>query len=268
VLVGVQCKWTRPQPSLVRNQAVFIGIGVLPAATSVETIGGRIRFIGAFSVDLPTALVRDLPHLSASVGLGDAELGARLAAMVQAIVLAVPSYRGLDLTVYDGDQPVSLAVFLDTDDGAISTSLRLPFAALGDGLHRRSRIVFYAATPGAFVDLAADLGHAVQAPVIFSTAWLSATDGAEGDGHDGDHRDGHNRDHQDGRGAIVLDADLPPRTLTSGLTGLDELSAINRAVGMLVEQGHSPDEAHHTLRHHATAAGVEPYVYAARMLTD
>jgi hypothetical protein len=245
-------------PSSGPYRAVFIGIGVLPARPVFEVIGGRIRFIGAFPVDLPTALLRDLLHLSASVGFRDDELGTRLAAMVQAMCAAVPSYRGMDLTVYDGGQPMGLVAFLDTDDGAISTSMRLPFATLGDGFNRDSRVVFYAATPGAFVDLAADLGHALQAPVLFSRPPPGATDGADGDGL--------NRGHQDGQETIVLDADLPPRGTTSGLTGLDEMSTISRAVGMLIDQGHPPDEANSTLQRRATAAGVEPHVYAGRIL--
>ena len=209
-------------------------------------------------MDLPTALLDDLLYLGDSVGSDDNELGTRLAGVVQAMLTAVPSYQGLDLTVYEHDRPVNLAAFLDTDDGVITTSLRLPFAALRAGLHREGRLVFYAATPGAFVDLAADLGHVLQAAVVFFRPGLPAIDVADGDGNEPGHRDGHR--------SIVLDADLPPRTRTSGLTGLDEMSTINRAIGMLVDQGHLPDEAHHTLRRHAAAAGVEPHIYAARLL--
>jgi hypothetical protein len=211
-------------------------------------------------VDLPTALLRDLLQLSASGGLGDNELEARLAAVMQAMCAAVPSYRGMDLTAYDGDQPVSLTAFLEPNDVTITTSLGLPFVILGSGFHRDSRGVFYAATLGAFVDLAADLGHALQAPVIFSRPGFNAADGANGDGS--------TRGDQDGQRSIVLDADLPPRTLASGLTGLVEMSTINRAVGMLIGQGYSPDEAQTMLRRHASAAGVEPHVYAARIPKD
>ena len=61
----------------------------------------------------------------------------------------------------------------------------------------------------------------------------------------------------DGQEPIVLDADLPPATLVSRLTGLADASTINRAVGMLIDQGHHPDEAHATLHRHAVTAGVE-----------
>jgi hypothetical protein len=54
--------------------------------------------------------------------------------------------------------------------------------------------------------------------------------------------------------------------LVSGVTGLDDLSTINRAAGILIDQGHEPDQAHAALRRHAAAAGVETHVYAARLL--
>jgi hypothetical protein len=210
-------------------------------------------------VDFPTALLRDLLHLSSSVELDEDELGDRLAALVTALRAAVSSYRGMYLTVVEGDEPVSLSAFDSTEDGAITTSLRLPFAALARGFHVGSRVVFYAAGPGAFVDLAADLGHALHAPIIFDGLRPRPTESPEGDGQ---HGDGHRNGHE----SIVLDADLPPATLVSRLTGLDDVSTINRAVGMLIDQGHHPDEAHATLRRHAVTAGVEPHIYAARLL--
>jgi len=210
-------------------------------------------------VDFPTALLRDLLHLSSSVELDEDELGARLAALVTALRAAVPSYRGMHLTVVEADQPVGLSAFHSTEDGAITTSLRLPFAALAPGFHVGSRVVFYAATPGAFVDLAADLGHALHAPIIFDGLRPRLSESLEGDGQHGDNP-------RDGQESIVLDADLPPATLVSRLNGLADASTINRAVGMLIDQGHHPDEAHATLHRHAVTAGVEPHIYAARLL--
>ena len=210
-------------------------------------------------MDFPTALLRDLLDLSSSVELDEDELGARLAALVTALRAAVPSYRGMYLTVVECGQPVSLSAFHSTEDGAITTSLRLPFAALAPGFHVGSRVVFYAASPGAFVDLAADLGHALHAPIIFDGLRPRLTESPEGDGqHDDAHRDGHE--------SIVLDADLPPATLVSRLTGLDDVSTINRAIGILIDQGHHPDKAHATLHRHAVTAGVESHIYAARLL--
>jgi hypothetical protein len=157
-------------------------------------------------------------------------------------------------------------MFLPLTDGEIATSLRLPLRTLSPTFDSRSRMIFYAATLGAFVDLAADLGHALHAPALSA----DSPDRAEGPGggrppSDGQHDEPEHGELADER-AIVLDADLPPHTLVARLTGLDEISAINRAVGMLIEQGHHPDEAHATLRRHAVAAGVAPHIYAAQLL--
>ena len=59
-------------------------------------------------------------------------------------------------------------------------------------------------------------------------------DSTDGGGH-------HRTAGRDARLMIVLDADLPPPTTMSGLVGLDQLTTINRAVGMLIDQGHHPN---------------------------
>lgn len=217
-------------------------------------------------MDLPTALLRDLLDLSASVD-GRGDLGARLTALVAALRAAVPSYRGLYLTVHDNGQPVSLTSFQPTVDGDITTSMRLPFTALAPAFDSKSRVIFYAAAPGAFVDLAADLGYALQAPTIQSVASPDLTEDSETVVR---HVDGRRSDGQqidgEGVGVIALDADLPPHTLVSQWTGLHEVSTINQAVGMLIDRGHDPDDAHAALRRHAAAAGVDTHTYAARLL--
>jgi hypothetical protein len=218
-------------------------------------------------VDLPTALLRDLLHLSSSVFVDDHALKAPLLALVHGLSAAISSYRGLQLTIVENGQPVSLTTFISRQDGeSITTSLRVPLPALGAGFDPQSRIVFYAATPGALVDLAADFGYALDTPTITaSIPAASPPSGADPTGagrHDG--HDGHGR--HDGPWMILLDADLPPPTPTSGLTGLHELSTINRAVGTLIEQGHQPNQAHASIRRHAAAGGLEPHIYAEQLL--
>jgi hypothetical protein len=204
-------------------------------------------------VDLPTVLLRDLLHLTSNVFDDDPALKAPLLALVRDLSAAISSYRGLQLTIVENGQPVSLTAFSVRQDGeSISTSLRVPLPAFGSGFDSESRIVFYAGTPGALMDLAADFGYALNAPTI-TAAIPSSPAAPTGDGqHDGP--------------SIVLDADLPPPTPTSGLIGLDELATINRAVGTLIEQGHQPDQAHATIRRHAAAGGLEPHIYAGQLL--
>ena len=41
---------------------------------------------------------------------------------------------------------------------------------------------------------------------------------------------------------------------------------VERAIGIMIDHGHHPDHAHATLRRQAADAGVEPHLYAARLL--
>ena len=222
-------------------------------------------------MDLPTVLLRDLLQFSSSVGLDNDALSAPLESLAVGLQAAVPSYRGLHLTIVDNGHPISLTAFLPLHHGdSIPTSLRVEFAALGPGFDDGSQVVFYAASPGAFVDLAADFGYALDTPITTASTPARPADNTDGDGH-------HGRDQTDGDGQhrpslsdrdrlIVLDADLPPPTTRSRLVGLDKRSIIDRAIGVMLDQGHQPDGAHATLCRHAAAAGVEPHIYAARLL--
>ena len=211
-------------------------------------------------MDFPTVLLRDLLQLSSSIGLDDDALGAPLVTLVGELKAAVPSYRGLHLTIAENGYPVSLTAFHPSqDDDSIKTSLRVGFAALGPGFDGGSRVVFYAATPGAFVDMAADFAYALDTSTTTQRHPARSDDSS-------DRHIQHSRDRCDGHRPIVLDADLPPPTTTSGLVGPDQVSTVDRAVGIMIDHGHHPDHAHATLRRDAAAAGVEPHIYAARLV--
>ncbi|MBM7799390.1 hypothetical protein JOE57_002311 [Microlunatus panaciterrae] len=115
----------------------------------------------------------------------------------------------------------------------MATSLRLDLHEL-TGAEPPSRICLYAAVPGAFVDLAADIRHA-----------LRLTDGS-----------------------IGLDETKTPTSLTSGLNGLAELSAINQAIGILIGRGHPPGHAHRELSRQADGAGVSLHVRARQLIYE
>jgi hypothetical protein len=119
-----------------------------------------------------------------------------------------------------------------TDSAAsaqIATSLLVPLPT-ASGLVGGSSLLLYAAAPGAFVDLAADLSYALQLDLS----------------------------------ALVLDQDLPGRHAGDGIEGLRSWSDINQAVGVLLGRGHTIESAHDELRrlaaldsgnlHHAAAA--------------
>jgi hypothetical protein len=171
-------------------------------------------------VDTPTLLIDNIHNLFSDLAVPNGfaeqpvELEKSLTALTEAVKSAAPSYRGLALTLVIDKQPVSVTSAEPGNTSDIATSLRLSLAWV-PSLSADSRITFYASTPGTFVDLAADLAFALDSD-------------------------------------IRLDEDIP-LALLSGLTGVGKLSAINKAVGVLINHGHTPDSARHELRHIADA---------------
>jgi hypothetical protein len=210
-------------------------------------------------VDLPAALLAHLQDLTASIGQDDQDLDDSLAVLTAALHSTATTYCGFQLTLVENQWPVTLTAFTDGHDAdghdiPVGTSLRLPLVLVSPAVDPESRVVFFAVTPGAFTDLAADLSYALGGiPVDLA---LPAVDGVD---QRGTRADGQRR-------VIELDVDLPSRSRVSGLAGLAELTILNRAIGILVAQGHDIEHAHQVLRRDAAAAGVEPHVYAARIL--
>jgi hypothetical protein len=171
-------------------------------------------------VDTSTLLIDDIRNLFSDLAVPDGvaeqpvELEKSLTALTEAAKSAAPSYRGLALTLFIDEQPVSVTSAEAGDTSDIATSLRVSLAWV-PSLSAGGRIIFYASTPGTFVDLAADLAFALDSD-------------------------------------IRLDEDIPP-ALLSGLTGVGKLSAINKAVGVLINHGHTTDSAQRALRHTADA---------------
>jgi hypothetical protein len=205
-------------------------------------------------VDLPAAVLAHVQDLTASIGQDGRDLSDTLVALTTALRSTASSYCGFRLTIVENQWPVTLTAFTDGHHVSVGTSLRLPLGLVSRTVDGESRVVFYAGIPGAFIDLAADLSHALGGIPVDGR---SAT--ANNEDHRGTHLDGPRR-------VIALDVDLPPISRRSGLTGLAELSLLNRAIGMLVDQGHDLDQAHQLLRRDAAVAGVDPHVYARRML--
>ena len=172
-------------------------------------------------MDTPTLLSNHIHNLFSDLAVFDGvaeqpvELDNALTALTEAVKSAAPSYRGLALTLIIDKQPVSVTSAEPGNTSDIATSLRLSLAWV-PSLSADSRITFYASTPGTFVDLAADLAFALHSH------------------------------------SIRLDEDIPA-ALVSDLTGVGKLSAINKALGVLVGHGHTLDSAQRELRHMADA---------------
>jgi hypothetical protein len=194
-----------------------------------------VRAAGELSVDDSTALNEGLIGLAAYVAgppsdESEDELRRSMSTLVVSVKRVAPSYSGLAITVVIDDQPVtltSLEPFCDVS--AIVTSMRLSLGWL-TSLSSASQITFYAATPGTFVDLAADLSFVVGAV------------------------------------CLRLDQDLPAR-FGPDLNGVNELSAINRAIGILVGHGHTLDSAQRELQRMADTAAISLSQAAGRVRT-
>jgi hypothetical protein len=194
-------------------------------------------------VEVPAGLLGHLNDLADSIGIDAEFLHAPLTRLVDDLLAAVPSYRGLRLTIVQTGQPVTLTDLPPAEsDGEVLTSLRIPLGLMDREHDGASRVILYARTPGAFVDLAADLGYALKTKLV-----QASLDGTASH-------------------PLLLDADLPPASRISGLTGIAELAAVNRAIGLMIGRGHRREGAYDTLRREATEAGVEVHIYAARML--
>ncbi|HLL61588.1 MAG TPA: hypothetical protein VK401_00965 [Propionibacteriaceae bacterium] len=198
-------------------------------------------------MDLPTDLPSHLRGLVEGSGLGDdSAIIDSLTALAVHLRTAVSSYLGLRLTLVLDGWPVTLTAFGDIDGVRPSASLRVALSSMEPGFDPESRIVLYAGSPGAFVDLASDL------------AYLQRLHGA---GNAATDVDGNGR-----QPAVALDADLPPDSTASGLSGLTEYEVINQAVGVLIGRGHSSDHARAALRRAAATDGLALPDYAARLV--
>ena len=176
-------------------------------------------------------LTADLRSLSEASDDPSIDLADRLRRLAEQTSRAVGSYLGVTVTVVNDGVPGTFSVLAgdrSPDEDAVSASLSLPLDVIGTG-ERGSAIVFYAATAGAFVDLAADLAHGL---------------GVSPD-------------------AFTLDAQLrlPPEH-----SNLDDLSRIDQAIGMLLERGHTPAEARLELQRLAEWSRSDTAAVARKML--
>jgi hypothetical protein len=182
-------------------------------------------------MDISAQLAADLAALSQALD-GDADLETTVRDFAAAAKLAVTSYLGMTITITAGGHKVSL----DVPEHAraaheIGASLLIP---LDDTTvtEAGSSLVLYAATPGAFVDLAADLTYALHV----------------------------------GPDTLVLDAHLTPSFKNVGLDGLADMTHINQAIGILIERGHTPAGARAELQHLAGQAETTVRVIAHQLI--
>ena len=140
--------------------------------------------------------------LSGALDDRGADLAELLRTLTEDVGLAVPSFLGLSVSLLVGGDALGWTAMIEPHAGhEIGTSARLPLVALGR-VEESSEIVFYAGTPGGFVDLAADVSFVLG--IDPST--------------------------------VVLDDDLIPPEHSGGVSGLADVSLVNQAVGALIDR--------------------------------
>ncbi|MCW2523778.1 MAG: hypothetical protein JWO63_2113 [Frankiales bacterium] len=165
------------------------------------------------------ALIADLAALSDALDEPGVDLASLVRLLGESCRLAVGSYLGFSITLVGAGGPVSLSVLEDLGDPSeIRTSVMFTLDASGDH-PAGSELTLYAGTPGAFVDLAADLAYVL---------------GGSSE-------------------AVQLDRHLTPPDPGRGAAGLAAMSRENQALGILLGRGHDPERARTELRRLARA---------------
>jgi hypothetical protein len=184
-------------------------------------------------VRIPSALAADLALMTDALDGGGVDIAATLSLLAADVAASIASYVGLSVRLSAADFHAEVTTLDDPSAIAgIMTSLRVPMAESSAMSGSSVVIVLYAAMPGAFVDLAADL------------AWLTG------------------RALDD----VGLDVDLGPHIHAHATTSLSSLSSIDQALGMLVGQGHTPEEALVELEALAIRAGGDRHAAAVLLL--
>lgn len=171
-------------------------------------------------MDISAALVADLAALTEALGDPSVDLEAELRQLAAGLTRAVASFTGLTMTVGVDGQELSFSAAAGVDGVAPATSLKISLPA--DAARGETSLIIYAAVPGAFVDLAADLSYILDIDLE----------------------------------SVALDEHPPPAPRDGeGMTGLNDLSMINQAIGVLLARGHTRDSAVEELRRLAELDG-------------
>jgi hypothetical protein len=195
-------------------------------------VNGALAQLRTPLMDISGLLSTDLTEFLTDLDPAGPEVLQALSMLRRDLTVAVPSFQALRLAFQLEGVPIALTVA----DGVRPpvTTMRLPLWWLSMD-QDASSITFYAAVPGAFVDLAADLTH---------TLGLDA-----------------NAVTLDGLGPEILALGL-----SSGLTGLAGFTAVNRAIGMLMAGGFDIDDARAELAARAARTGLTLVEVAERQV--
>ena len=194
-------------------------------------------------MELPTDLTVPLAALTQSLDDDGTDLQAILAVLHDDLIDAVPSYLGLRITFHPQGYAITLSTVGAFTNGTAQATLRLPLAQVtGDP---GGEIVFYAALPGAFTELAADARYSYD---------------LDGQVQVDEHLlHGLHQPHHRSRQQAALDP---------GIQGPPELAEINQAIGVLIEGGVPAVEAAAALHARAADQGIDILAAARRILQE
>jgi hypothetical protein len=182
-------------------------------------------------VKITADLAAELEILTATLDEPGADIAHSLRQLALAAASAIASYLGLSVLVAHSDPPLA---FTSLGDGVaaddVRTSLQVVLPGVGDGL--TVAVILYAGSPGAFVDLSADL------------AWLATRPLSD----------------------FVLDEHLTAPFPSNTGTQLQAASTINQAIGVLIDRGHTPEQANRQLDVQAARAGTDRHGAAQLVL--
>jgi hypothetical protein len=184
---------------------------------------------------ISAALAADLGILTAALDEPAADVLHSLHRLGVDARAAVPTYLGLSVIVDGSDPPFTFSTLEDGAADDVRTSLRLTLPAdVGEGrAGPLVALIFYARTPGTFVDLAADL------------AWLTGRPPSE----------------------FALDQHLSVPAGSDGGTSLRAASVINQAIGVLIGRGYTQRHARSKLDTQADRARTDRDT-AAQIILD
>lgn len=203
-----------------------------PALAVRSALGSAQR--STHLVTITAALAAELEILTAALDQPGADIAHSVSQLALNAAAAVTTYLGLSVLVSRSEPPFAFTALADgvaADD--IRTSLQMVLPDVGDDGDRPMVAVnLYAGSPGAFVDLAADL------------AWLTARPPSD----------------------FVLDQHLTLPTSSDAGTQPLGASVVNQAIGVLIGRGYTPEQADRELDTRAARAGTGRHAVAQLIL--
>jgi hypothetical protein len=178
-------------------------------------------------VDIPHALTTDLAALTDALDDPGGDLQAMLDVLIDDLTTAVPSFIGLRMTVRTNETTVTIIAMDPQLTPTTRATLQLPLHQITGAAPMATVLLLYASEPRVFTELAALTRR------VFDLV-----------------------------GEVVLDGHLPAAEdppAPSGISGLDDAALINMAIGVLIDQGYTPEQtcnelARRAAQHHTSVS--------------